>query len=205
MAYADITLRITRLSMLELYTLGVRVETCMRNNTLFPAPPDPLDQLRSLLHDFSDLISAANEGSKRAYIARDACAQRVRIDLNALAHYVRSESGGDAAKLVTSGFPLRKTPVPMNVPAPTTHIAARPGKAEGLIELRWDPSKGTKMYTVFIAPMDDGTAWRELARTTRCSIKVDGFESGARHRFKVTATGTAGTGLESAVVIGMAA
>jgi hypothetical protein len=112
MAIADITLRITRLSMTEMYQLGLNVEAALRDNPYFPKPKVPLDQLRALLTDFLRLINAASDGSKQAYIERNACALQLRFALERSAAYVRMESNGSAIKLSTSASPCAKSPCP---------------------------------------------------------------------------------------------
>jgi hypothetical protein len=95
--------------------------------------------------------------------------------------------------------------MPIGVPAPCKGKKAYIGKNEGTIKVRWKPSKGAKYYNVFIAPLGGEAGFRLLRSTTRCSFQVEGLVTGSRHCIKVTPTGVAGTGLSSAVAIGMAA
>ena len=67
---ADITLRVTRLTMLQLLALGTNVRAKLHGNAAFPDPPTPLVEMEHLLGRFSSLISLATKGSKQALTER---------------------------------------------------------------------------------------------------------------------------------------
>ncbi len=201
---ADITLRITRLTMVELHALGANVLAKLRGNAHFPAPPTSLADLESLMLRFRDLVSEATYGGKQALEQRNACAAEVRDTLTSLACYVRSRSARNAAMLATSGFPMRKTPEPIGpLPAPAV-IAARMGRASGSITVRWQKVRGAYLYQLFMAPLGSDQ-WQKGPTVKRVSHTFHALETDRRYQFKVMALGTAGMGPESGVAQAMAA
>lgn len=205
MRYHDITLRVTRLPMPALLALGTNAYAKMHGNLAFPEPPVSMEQMDIMINRFTGLISLATRGSKLALFQRNAFAREFADMLVRQAYYVRTCAEGRADVLASSGFPLRKVPEPMGVPAATTNIQARMGRGEGEIKVRWSPVKGAFAYTVFTKPCGSAGEWIDLGPTTRASFKLIGQASGTKHAFMVQAMGTAGNGLMSAMAIGMAA
>lgn len=204
MRHADITLRITRLSMLELRSLGGNVLANFRGNAHFPEPPTPLPVLEALLQRFSGLISEATHGSRQALLQRNDCAAELRTVLNAMASYARGCAVRNAAVLATSGFPLRKIPEPIGpLPAPAGFQASM-GPTPGSIRVRWKKVRGARMYQLYLAPKGSDD-WQRGPTVARISHTIQGLRSDARYCVKVVALGTAGMSPESGVAQAMAA
>ncbi|MBL0127419.1 MAG: fibronectin type III domain-containing protein [Flavobacteriales bacterium] len=202
---ADITLRITRLSMLELLALGNNVLAKLEDNSAFPEPPVPLPEMAHLIGRFQGLISLAERGSKHALLLRNACAEDVRNMLTHQAYYVRSRSDRDPALLATSGFPLRKIPQSLGPLTAPVHLRARTGNAPGHVGLWWKPVKGAIMYEVFALVNGPGDVWQLVATIGRASYSVSGLTTDTRYMFKVRPMGRDGLGPESGVVSAIAA
>ena len=86
---------------------------------------------------FSAAVNAAVNRGKMEIIDRDAARVALTVMLRTLAAYVQVASGGDLAKLVSSGFPTQKqTPVPVGTLPVPTNLVLRPGKQTGQLKAR---------------------------------------------------------------------
>ncbi|MEZ4739691.1 MAG: hypothetical protein R2818_10170 [Flavobacteriales bacterium] len=125
----------------------------MDGNPVFPRPP-----LRSWLCSLSDelgaLIDDATDGSKAAIKQRDAKVVEVRDALRATSSYVRVMCNGDAVKLSTSGFPLRKVPTPVTVVEVPKNLVAKRTSCSGEVKLRWGRTLGARMFRVERSEVD---------------------------------------------------
>lgn len=109
--------------------------------------------------------------------------------------YVETTSGGDAAKILSSGLALRGAPTPIGPMPQVEGLDSIVGDAEGVVTLRWKAVKGAKTYEVQTCP-DPITAagWTGVGLPTKASLVVPGLPSGGRCWFRVRAIGSAGPG-----------
>ncbi len=207
MARPDITLRITRLTVLEALNMSRCVIAGMRNDPHFPEPMIPLDILEQKTDRFQELITEATHGTRQALLQRDAVFADLRDMLTAQAWYVRSCAAGDAVILAGSGFPLRKQPEPIGpLAAPQNLVASYTGR-RGTIALKWKPVRGAITYRVWIAIGDilNEENWSEVLIQSRTKVEVQELTSGIHYWFRVDALGTVGFGATSGMAGCMAA
>lgn len=92
----------------DLISFSYDVKTGMTGNPVYNAPPAALGTLEKVLPEYQGAISGARGGDEEMRFNRIAKRAEVIALLTELAAYVTAICNGDPAKLVSSGFKLRK-------------------------------------------------------------------------------------------------
>lgn len=109
--------------------------------------------------------------------------------------YVETTSGGEAAKILSSGLGVRGAPTPIGPLPQVEGLDAIIGDAEGQLTLRWKSVRGAKTYEVQCCTDPITVAgWAGVGLPTKATLIVTGLTSGTRCWFRVRAIGTAGPG-----------
>lgn len=130
-------------------------------------------------------------------IARDALETRLHI----LAPYLEAVAAGDAGKLNSTGFDLRKDPVRSTrterLPGPADFVA-RHGTLSGQTILHAARLPGAKSYFVEYTdgnPRDPATVWTAAPIFTTCGkMEINGLVRGEEYWFRVCGVNSAGHG-----------
>lgn len=205
---ANIKLQLSEQMPVQLLALLGNVIRKMTGNALFPTPPVSLAEMETKRDELEGAIEDATNGSLAARKLRDVKVGEVRELLRMVADYQRTVCAGDAAKLATGGFPLRKQPEPINEVGVPQHLVAVATDESGDLRLRWRSARGARVYRVEQAagdPTSGSTTWHTVGLTGRVTFDVTGLEPYAPHWFRVTAVGNLSEGLPSDVVLGRAA
>jgi len=199
MRKADIKLMLGRIRPLMIFQLLSRVATNMAENPNFPAPAVPVATLASLADALFAAIQDAVKGSEKDRLHRDELVEEAKAMLMDQAHYVRSVCNGNAAKLASSGFDLRKEPEPIGTPAQVQGLKVYPTGLTGELAARWSSVYGAHGYQLWTTDSDPAIAasWRSVGYTTRVSHLFTGLESLKLHWYCVSAIGAAGEGAQS--------
>ena len=110
--------------------------------------------------------------------------------------YVQSESGGDEAKILSSGFGVRGAAAPISPVGQVLNLAVTEGDNPGSVDGQWDPVEGKKTYEVaFYVGADPATGtYTQAAPVTASRTTLTGLSSGSRVWVKARALGAAGPG-----------
>ncbi|MBK9763268.1 MAG: fibronectin type III domain-containing protein [Flavobacteriales bacterium] len=206
--YANIKLDLFNMRPPALLALLNHVTTSLDGNPLFPAPTIPVSALRDLTNELRDSIVEATHGSLSARVYRDAKVVEVRSALRRTSDYVRMESAGDAAKLCSSGFSLRKVPSPINEVDAPKGLVAKPTSSTGEVKLRWGRTHGARIFRVERCEVDPTTGdvtWTTIGTVSRQSFTAVDLVPYAPYWFRVFAFGKDNEGLPSNVALGRAA
>lgn len=189
----------------QLVAKGRHVYACMSGNEHFPAPTPTLD---TLLGACNALEEAAAEAVGRASAAvalrwvRHAELERILVKLS---KYVLATAQGDVTKQVTSGFELRRPPLPITeLQAPGFLTVRRPSSPDHDMLLHWGAVHGARIYQVYMtteAPEHE-QHWHLVHSGTSRRAHIRGLRKHLTHHFRVCAMGTAGIGPFSAVIGG---
>jgi hypothetical protein len=172
--------------------------TATTGNANFPTPTPPLATLTAK----ADAVSAAfseREAAKNTLDQKQTALETAEAELDAalvsFSAYVESASGGDAAKILSSGLAVKGQASPIGPMPQVDGLDSTIGDAEGRVNLRWSPVKGAKTYEVQTCP-DPITAggWKAAGLPTKASLILNGLPSGGRCWFRVRAIGSAGPG-----------
>lgn len=188
---------LTRLSAAQLIERACAHVAALTGNALFP---DPQPDLVTIANAITALVLAddavLNNGGRQDYLARDQRMRELHSLLVLLAAYVQMQSRGDAEAILSTGFPLRKRPVPAGpLPAPG-NLRAEASALSGIIKLHWARVRHRKLYEVQFRtndPQGPGN-WDALTQLSRNSCSATGLQSGVPYSFRVRAVGAAGPG-----------
>jgi hypothetical protein len=149
----------------------------------------------------------ATHGSRQSKLDRDQLLVQAEAMLNKQAAYVRSQCAGDAAKLASSGYELRRQPAPVGIPGQAGNMLARITGLPGQLELKWDSVFGAHGYQVWMTDKDPEVqaSWQAVGYTTRVRHLVTDLEPYKAYWFCVSAIGTAGEGAQSVPAMNRAA
>lgn len=169
-------------------------QTKMTGNPNFVTPDPSLAAIATATDELETANNEAmnNDKEKKAImrIKRKALVTLMRL----LATYVQQESGGDEAKILSAGFGVAKTPVPVNVPDTPVKVLVKPATIENQLEITWKPVKGAKSY--MIKGSFDPIDFKDLKTggiITRARFKALNLDSGTKYWFRVAAINAAGT------------
>jgi hypothetical protein len=119
--------------------------------------------------------------------------KRIALELitNQLGNFIENASGGDAAKIKSTGMDIKASPVHhTGVPFKPTGMAASAGDKEGEIDLHWDAckDKSAKSYRVEIcADPIDKSKWQQCKTATKSKVAVNHLTSGQGYWLRVCA------------------
>jgi hypothetical protein len=177
----------------------------MTGNANFPTPNPPLADLTA---EALALETAYNDAEESRAAAREATALQNAAEDNfdreftLLGSYVEDTSGGDEAKILSSGIPVRAATVPIGeLPAPG-NLFATDGDLDEEIDLGWDRVRGSRSY--LIQRSEDLAAWSGDKVSTKSTFTYPGCTPGKKYWFRVAAIGAAGQGPWSDPATGMA-
>jgi hypothetical protein len=173
--------------------------TKMTGNTNFTTPDPDAATFLAASDGFSTALAAADAAqttAKEKTAAKDAARGTLERLLTDRGGYVERKSGGDAAKILSSGFATRADSAPSGVPAQVTNLALTTGDNAGEVDAQWDAVTGGKItYEIQTSPDPvTPTSWGSQIRSTKSKAAITGLTSGARVWIRVRATGSGGEG-----------
>ncbi len=125
---------------------------------------------------------------------RDTNVAGLKALLSQEADYVQNASGGDAAKIESSGMSVRAPSTPPVGPMPQVmDLVLTAGDFEGTLDAMWDRVHGAMSYEVQVSPDPPG-AFAPKMTSTKSSATIEGLTSGAKRWVRVRAVGAAGPG-----------
>ncbi|MEP7374593.1 MAG: hypothetical protein ABI675_14460 [Chitinophagaceae bacterium] len=157
-------------------------------NADFPTPQPTVAVLTTAKNEYTTALAAAGGGGEMETQIKNQ--QRVALEdvLAQEADYVDLASGGDAAKILSTGFKVSKTPQPQGE-------RARPGNvrvtspAKGQLDCRCDPVDGARMYDWSVQKQNSTDA-PIRKQTPSAKLLLTDLQSGAEYGVKVVSLGT---------------
>ena len=145
-----------------------------------------------------DALEAADlqvmfNGGKIAFQQKRTCEKVLRDLLKELAGFVTAQTGGDEAKILSTGFDVRKPGEPVESVGQPLNLRFLATKAPGVVELRWNGAENAVNYAVTMSTEgEDSTKWELVAYTSRGVCKVEGLDPNKNYWFRVQAIGRKG-------------
>ncbi len=190
-----IKLGLDGLSAIEKVAKSLFIETKMTAAiATFPTPSPTLLVVKAAREDLEAAVAETLNGGKAATFAKDQAEAVLTELLTQLAGYVMSVAGSDEAKILSSGYELRRRGDPIgDLPAPVNLVATFTD-FPGRIDLDWDPVYGAHLYQVYQNDLDpnDPAKWKLITMTTASKFVIEGLVTGVYYWFRVNAVGTAG-------------
>jgi hypothetical protein len=160
----------------------------LKTNADFPTPQPPVADLTTLKNEYSTALGQADGGGEMETEIKDQKRTALEAMLQDEADYVELAAGDDAAKILSTGFKLSKTPQPQGERPKPGNLRVT-SKAEGQLDCRCDPVDGARMYEWSITKMDSTDA-PIVKQTTAARLTLYGLESGKRYAVRTTSLGT---------------
>ncbi|HVT86445.1 MAG TPA: fibronectin type III domain-containing protein [Chitinophagaceae bacterium] len=158
----------------------------LTGNADFPDPSPSLATLSAAITNFQNVLAKAALGNhvdtNLKYQSRAALTELLRR----LGLYVERTAGGDAAKILSSGFKPKKIPTQTGpLPKPVDFMVKPMGKGE--VKLKCRRMKNVRTYQ-WEYKQGEANEWIRKP-TTKASILLIGLESGKEYFFRVVPIG----------------
>jgi hypothetical protein len=161
----------------------------------------PVPALTAITTAATALETAYNAALTARQVAKSKTATMVEVEkaldllVSQLANYVENTSGGDQAKIESSGFGVRRVPAPPIGPLPApTDMSVAPNEHAGTMDMDWRKVNGAKSYVIERAVDAPVLVWTPALTTTKSKAVVNTMTSGSKYWFRVAAVGAAGQG-----------
>jgi hypothetical protein len=172
----------------DLISFAHDVKEGIKGNPVFTDPPAALGNLEKALPEYQTAITGARKGDEEMRFVRAAKKIEVNTMLTELAAYVTAICNGDPAKLVSSGFQLRKsrgTKVLASIKELNVTID-RAGEAVTRVKRVSGAKAYIHQYTT--DPLTDSNVWITHV-TTALGYTFTGLKSKEKYWFQVIAIG----------------
>jgi len=189
-------LGLTRLTNQEFLIQLIRIRDGMKGNPNFLYPPLDLAKFEEAVQAFSNAMTTALDGGKKAIAERNTRRQIVASMAQQLGHYVSHNCNGEMDKFLSSGFqPMSATRTPPG-PLDQPKIAKVKHGKSGELLVYPAPVKGAYRYEFGHALTDENRIpgeWiiRPLT-SARAAISIDGLIPGRVYAFRIRALGKLG-------------
>ena len=194
---SKIKLGLRKLNAEELIQFIRQIIKNLLGNTNFPATTPTSAAVTTAVNDYETALNNENSAYEVAKsLTVIAHQKRTVLELltNQLANNIENLSGGDEAKIKSSGMNTVSKPVrTKSVLSKPLALAATSSDKDGEIDLHWDAVKGAKSYRIEIClnPLDKNT-WGQCKTSTKSKVTVPGLISGQGYWFRVCSIDTNG-------------
>jgi hypothetical protein len=182
----------------ELIAASRTVITKMTGNANFATPKPTLAALGGLADDAEAAINdvaVAKAVLDEKMLARDTAQADLAPAYEQEGAYVQSESGGDEAKILSSGFGVRGTAAPASPVGQVQNVSLTEGDNPGSLDEQHDPVANRSSYEVGLTTVDPVNGpYTQVATPTASKCVLTGLTSGQRVWVRVRAIGAAGPG-----------
>ena len=184
---------------LELRQFAQQHITKMTGNTNFTTLDPDAATFLAASDAFAKALAEAEEAqntAKQKTAAKEAARVGLETVLTDRGSYVERKSGGDKAKILSTGFDVRSEGTPSGIPAQVANLSLSTGDNAGELDMHWDAVNGGKItYEIHTSPDPvSPTSWTNQPRSTKSKTSLTGLTSGARVWVRVRATGSGGEG-----------
>jgi len=175
----------------DLISFGYDVKTGMTGNPVFPTPPAALSALEKVLPEYQAAITGARGGDEKMRFVRNDKKAEVIDLLTELAAYVTAICNGDPAKLVSSGFKLRK-PRGTTVLSPIKELIVSIDRAgEAITQIKRVAGAKAYIHQYTTDPLTGENVWINQV-TTDVNHTFSSLKSKEKYWFQVIAIGVNG-------------
>jgi hypothetical protein len=194
---AQIKIDFARKTPEQLIAIFTEIINAMTGNASYPTPNPALATLiaaRDSLQAHINDVKAKENAWHAAIVGRDSQADNAIAAFTLLSAYIQNASGGDEAKILSSGYQVRAAagaPQPVGAPG---NVRATNGDNTGEIDLMWDPEKNAGSYAVDCREHTDPPNWQPAKTVKQSRVTIPGLTPGKEYAFRVRAIGPLGEG-----------
>ena len=194
---ATVKLALAELSIEEKLQLTNNIVSGLTGNAVFTTPNPTLATLQATAASLTTAVTKVADIRKQSEIAtieQDDAEDLLDSALTQLGSYVENTSGGDEAKILSTGMGVKAAAAAIGIlPAPGP-VAANTGDAPNEVDLSWPRLTGSKSFVIQYAtdPNAPDGDWKFGTTSTRSSCTIGNLAPGTRFWFRVAAVGSAG-------------
>lgn len=169
----------------------------MAGNPNFATPMPSVADLATVVSSFDDWMASVTlkeQDYRQTVVEKDVSRAELERVLTLRSGYVEAASGGDEAKILSSGFEVRAIASLVGALAAPGNLIAKAGNNEGEIFLDWDSPSGANIHEVDCRLHTDTATWERVKSVTDSQLLVTGLTPGAMYAFRVRSVGAAGPG-----------
>ncbi len=195
---ATVVLKVLGMSVTEIIEKGRQIVTALTGNADFTTPIPTLLVLTGLIDALETANNEAANGDKVKKAQMEFALKDLLAALKTLTGYVQAESGGDPAKILTSGLSVKQPRTPTGILPPPVKFRGVQGLQPGQLILRWNGVAKRLIYKLERndKPGDD-TQWKDLVFTSKLRYNAAGLTSGSTYAFRIATITSAGIGSNS--------
>jgi hypothetical protein len=167
----------------------------LTGNANYTTPNPTLATLTAQTNNLDKSYQLAINGGKDKKAQMRIDLQTLKMSLNILLAYVQTTSGGDEAKILSSGFEVKRKRTPVGILPPPPNVRCDYGKHEGEVIVRHDGVPQRMLYKYQSNDtIGDDSKWQDLpdGLTGKKSIVAGGLTSGKNYGFRVATISAAG-------------
>lgn len=177
---------------------GQQIITMSTGNTNVPgntALVTALTTTQAALTAANDSYEEARQALKGLLSARELALINWNIAVANLAAFTESATGGDADKILTTGFDIRATPVPPQPVTQVENVKVTFNGMPGYSEVRWKRQTNAEAYAVSRSPDPiTATSWENEGTVTEAKYTGNGATPGQKYWYRVAAVNKLGQG-----------
>jgi len=193
---AKIKIDVTRLSVAQKLIKSAEFVNLGTGNTNVPGNAALITALAAAQTALETAECAAEEArtlAKQRTADRDAALEVWTAAVNSLAAFTQSATGGDAGKILSAGFDIRKTPAPVPTPEAVTGVTVEPNGAPGYSSVSWNGAAGADGYIVQGSPDPiTATSWQTPVISKKTKAEANGASPGEKYWYRVAAFNSGG-------------
>ncbi|MFH1005388.1 MAG: fibronectin type III domain-containing protein [Bacteroidota bacterium] len=175
-----------------------QIVTDMTGNSNFTNPLPTLAAVTAAINDLEISYNATQtiyDMTKTKTEQQNTKKVALNLMLTQLGNYVENASGGDVAKIKSSGMDVRRKRTLIGEISQVPNLSVTAGDKDGEIDLHWDKVRGANSYIIQKSPDPlTATSFIYSDSSTKSSITITGLISGTKNWFRVAAIGASGQG-----------
>lgn len=131
------------------------------------------------------------DGNKQLTIQKRAARADLEGTLRSVGFKVQDISGGDEAKILSTGYDVTQKPTPVGILDQPLNVQVSPGKISGTLEISWEVVDHAYSYEVRYTknPKSDSTVYVTTTTTKRKTI-LTGLDAGQTYIVQVAGVGS---------------
>ena len=185
----------------ELVIVANNIVDNMTDNANFSSPSPALSEISDATSAFSAALAVAKTGGTYETAVKKEKRNILTSLLRQEGAYVQITSGGNEAKILSTGFSVNKKASPVGQLNAPESLKITAGANEGSLQLTWKVVKHASAYIIAYTetPATDTSVWIYKTITKR-KFLVDELTSGKQYAFKVAGIGSDESRIWSSVI-----
>ncbi len=170
----------------------------MTGNANYPAPAPSLIDLNTAVDALETAYNESRGRDKTKIVIMNLRRKELAYLVSQEAAYVQQASGGDAEKILSSGFEIRKEPEPKSDTAgEVINLRLSDGTVSGKVRVDFDRARDAVLYVVMVSKDADPNKTEPQGFTSRTYKEIGDFSAGSKICVQVMALGRENPGTPS--------